>query len=89
MICNAICTHTRALTALFWMNLIDVSSRTVLFKNKNSVTQIMDKFLLKIVSDWEFQWIMKIYDNCLNRNFTQIRKHFRQIYKRKKNKTKF
>lgn len=44
----------------------------------------MDKFLLKTVSNWKFQWIMKIYDNCLNRNFTQIRKHFRQIYKRKK-----
>lgn len=83
--------HTRAQTALFWMNLNDVSSRTVFrytFKNKNSATQIMDKILLKTVSDWEFQWIMKIYDNCLNRNFTQIRKHFRQIYKRK-NKTKF
>lgn len=65
--------HTRAQTALFWMNLCDVSSRTVFrytFKNKNSATQIMDKILLKTVSDWEFQWIMKIYDNCLNRNFT-------------------
>lgn len=82
--------HTRAQTALFWMNLYDVSSRTVFrytFKNNNSATQIMDKILLKTVSDWEFQWIMKIYDNCLNRNFTH--ENILDKFTNEKNKTKF